>query len=277
MAAKEMPTRPTGNFSFTLAGIGEYVNARAFAEAMRDALDALAAVDQDLSRIDGGSIEWQVVEASTNSPLTMTMRSVPTGSVDYSQPVLDAFMDGIAEIDTLGTIPKNFPPAAVKAIKRFVDACAQTSKATFATLTQRYSPSQRFAKNISKLLESPRIVSATAERPDYVEEGILDGMVENLIGHQSLYFSLYEALNKERIKCFFSAELSELVRSAWMKRVAVEGRIRYSAEGTARDMRATSIRVKPGVGELPQFKGNFINITGGVESSRFVRGLRDDD
>jgi hypothetical protein len=264
-------------FTVTIAGKGENVDAFAFAETLRDALEALREVDESISTVDGGSIKWEIVDATLNSPLTVTLRSAPKVPADFSEPVLRAFLDGIEVIDKEGRAPASFPPSAISAIKRFADHYGNgIGKVTFATKQRRYSPSNRLVINATAL--TAKVQPSVAEPlPDYYEFGEVDGTVENLIGHNELYFSLYDALGGVRIKCTFRQDLSDLVRANWLKRIVASGRIKYSGEGKPKDMRVESIEPKPGRDALPQFKGVYINITGGIESSSYIRELRDDD
>jgi hypothetical protein len=129
---------------------------------------------------------------------------------------------------------------------------------------------------VAVLAQDPRIVKGESALPDYFEHGQLDGTVENLISHNQLYFSLYDALSGARVRCNFTADLSEPIRAAWRKRVVVDGRIRFGGDGSPMEVKVDSVTPKEGRESLPQFKGIYIDITGGIESSQHVRELRDD-
>jgi hypothetical protein len=262
--------------SVTIAGKGERVDALAFAETLRDALEALQLVDEGVSSVDGGSVSWEIVDATLNSPLTVTMSSTPTVAADFSEMVLDVFLDGMEAIDRDGHVPAAFPPPAIGALKRFADHLQNgIGKVTFATKQRRFSPSHRLAEKIHSLTKTG--LQAVVDRPDYFEYGEIDGTVENLIAHNQLYFSLYDSLNGVRVRCNITPDLKETVASNWTKRVIVTGRIKYGPHGNPMEIKVESLAPKPGRESLPQFKGVYIDITGGVESSSFIRGLRDDD
>ena len=125
------------------------------------------------------------------------------------------------------------------------------------------------------MVRKPAVLQAP-ERRDHFEVGAIEGTIENLIGHNELYFSLYDVLTKERVRCNFDARLQEHVRAAWQSRVVVEGRIKHGPDGVPKSMEVSRIVERPSMEGLPQFKDFSVDITGGIESSEFVRGLRDD-
>lgn len=270
-----MPSKPTPDLSVTIAGRGEYVDARSFIETVTDAIDAIEQIDTKLSSVDAGSIKWEVINATVNSPVVLEFHGAPQVVGDFTEPVVETFVGGMEQIDRTGKVPKNFPPEAVNAIARLAHRSDNgISKITFKTKTREYSPSPRLAKRLDAILKTD--VQQAATPSEFVENGNLDGIVENLFGRE-LHFTLYESLSNSRVRCDFPAELSEDARVVWKKRAVVDGLIRYSVDGKPLKMTVTAISLKPSRDTLPQFKGVYLDITGGVESSAYVRGLRDDD
>jgi len=266
------------NLKLTVAGKTEFVDAISFLNTVRDALLALNEVDECVSKIQGGSLEWKIVNATANSPVTFELQSRSTDSMDQSDSILNTFLTGLEQIDRDATAPKEFSLPAVTAIKNFAKNFENgVGKVTFVSRERRYSPSVKLLSNAISIAKNPTKLSDPVAKPPYYEVGVIDGTVENLIGHNRLYFSLFDSLAGNRVKCNFDKTLSETVRQAWQLRVAVEGKIRFSSEGVPQSMWVDSIEVKPSRGDLPQFKGTYMNITGGVLPADYVRSLRDND
>jgi len=263
------------NFQLTVAGKTDFVDAISFLNTARDALLALNKVDECVSKIEGGSLEWKIVNATANSPVTFELQSRSTESIDQSDSILNAFLTGLEQIDRDATAPKEFSLPVVAAIKKFAEHFGNgVGKVTFVSRERRYSPSAKLLSNAISIAGKPTKLSDPVAKPSYYEVGVIDGTVENLIGHNQLYFSLFDSLAGNRVKCNFDKELSETVRQAWKLRVAVEGKIRFSLDGVPLSMRVGSIQFRD---DLPQFKGTYVNITGGMLPADYVRGLRDND
>ena len=56
-------------------------------ETLKDAIMALSEVDQSVSKVDGGSLEWQIVNATANSPVSVVLRGSPKAAEVVSMAV----------------------------------------------------------------------------------------------------------------------------------------------------------------------------------------------
>lgn len=262
-------------FGMKIAGKGEYVGARSFDDTLRDTLDLLQELDRTVSGVAGGTVDWEIVEASVKSPLYIGLAATSQVIGDFSDNIVATAMDGIESLEHHARAPVGFTPKALEAVKRITDHYQNgVIKITFTSPTRTVSPSHRVAENVARIINPPPALEV-APKP-YTEHGSVEGTVENLIGTEH-YFSLYDVLSHKRIKCTFAESLREDVRAGWGKRVIVGGIISYDSDGKVDRVAAISLTVKPDRALLPQFKGKYINITGGVESSAYVRGMRDDD
>jgi len=262
-------------FGLRIAGKGEYVDARAFDDTLRDTLDLLQELDSSVSGVSGGTMEWEVVEASVRSPLFIGLAATSRVIGDFSDNVVTTAIDGIESLEHSSRVPVGFTPKAIEAVQRITNHFKNgVLKITFSSPTRTVSPSHRVADNVAKIINPPQ--APTAAPKSYTEHGSVEGRIENLIGTEH-YFSLYDILSGKRVKCTFPENIREEVRAGWGKRVIVEEIINYDGDGKVERVAATSLILKPDRSLLPQFKGKYINITGGIESSEYVRGMRDDD
>ena len=84
----------------------------------------------------------------------------------------------------------------------------------------------------------------------------------------------------KKTACYFHGEaIEEKVRAGWKHRVVVIGQLQTDkTTGDAEEMRVEDIRILGTRSELPQIDDLLgFDITGGMDSADYVRGLRDDD
>ncbi len=270
-----MAKKSKKKFGLTVAGKGEYVDARSFDETLHDTLDLLREVDRGVSGLESGTTEWEVVEASVKSPLFIGLAARAIVVADYSDQIVDTTLRGIEMLGEQAAVPPGFSPKALAAAKRITDHYENgVLKIQFASATKTVVPMRSVSENVSRIIN--QAAAPTEPQKPYTEHGTVEGKIENLIGTEH-YFSLYDVISGKRLKCTFAEVMREEVRTGWQKRVIVEGLIYYGGDGKAERVAATSLTIKPDRSLLPQFKGKYINITGGIESSTYVRGMRDDD
>jgi hypothetical protein len=265
--------------TFTLAGKGGHLDSKALVESLGDALDILQAVDESVSGVEGGSISWELVKATTNSPLLIAFQPITKKAADFSRQVIRHYIDGFKAIESGDRTPQNFNEIALKKAKHLSEQFDNgLGKITIASGRKKYSPTHRLQTNLNKILEpSVALTPLEIQLREHTEFGEIDGYNSTITDHTQLYFNLYDSLTKECIKCVYDESLIEVVRQSWRKNIVVTGDIRYGGDGKAKHIKVRHIRIKRDRTELPQFKTVAIDITGGIESSAYVRGLRDDD
>lgn len=127
-------------------------------------------------------------------------------------------------------------------------------------------------------LEMPRAANAalSVETKALGEvEGRLESM--NIRGDRSV-FHIYPAVGPDKVECFFPADKLEDARNALTHRIRVRGELTYPAQsGFPRSVKVGSIERLPDDDALPSLmslRGIAPDLTGGLSSEEFVRGLR---
>ncbi|MBI3464997.1 MAG: hypothetical protein HY000_18365 [Planctomycetes bacterium] len=139
---------------------------------------------------------------------------------------------------------------------------------------------KRIAENA--VLALRRIEAEKAKRAgEYVEyievEGHLKELSE-LTGKDKIVIA--DSLTGKKTLCYFRRpDLETKARGAWKHRVSVSGEATVDrSTGELREMEVDELRILRERSELPQMEDlHGIDITGGMESSEYVRGLRDAD
>ena len=134
----------------------------------------------------------------------------------------------------------------------------------------------RNARKAKRVLELER----GTRGPTYAEHGTIEGhlrQLESLAGPKDKIV-IEDDLTGEKILCYFrGAELEQRVREAWKQRVGVSGEITVDRQsGRPQSVEVEEIVVLRQRAELPQMEDlHGIDITGGLDSAEYIRGLRD--
>ncbi len=115
--------------------------------------------------------------------------------------------------------------------------------------------------------------------PTYREHGAVEGrlrQLETLSGERDKLV-IEDDLTGDKIACYFcDAEIERQARNAWKRRVSVSGEITVNrASGNPASVLVEDIRVLRERADLPQMEDLYgIDITHGVESSKYIEGIR---
>lgn len=126
-------------------------------------------------------------------------------------------------------------------------------------------------------LKRRRTMLRILNRRGYYEISTLEGRLETIDVHgKKKVFGIYDVITNHKILCHFDKSILPAVVAALSQRVSVEGMVKFDRSGTPLSINVDNFEVMPGMDELPQFdEGQGINITSGISSEDYVRGLRD--
>jgi hypothetical protein len=238
--------------------------------SLSESLKILRDIDERVSRASRPTLEWLVVSASYNSPLTL--RIIGRKRIDAPVPgrVVDAYLTALNELENGGE-PKDFSESAMESAKDIATLILRdgVSSVEFSAPGQpTVSPSRKLVENVENIIR----------KRYYYEDAMLEGKLETVSIHGDTHFVIYDVLTNHPTKCVIDEVLMRSSFGAIGKRVQVEGKVKYNRSGRPMTMEARSMKPLREASELPQFtEGQSINITGGVESSKYVRRLRDAD
>lgn len=282
--ANDMAAKSKDNLTLRLASQRD-IDAEAFLDVFKSTLDILKEINKKVSEHGTANLQWRIVEAGMNSPIFATITGVSTGHTngEYCPLVVDSFVRGVAHLQDYNTCPPHFTERALlstsalfRSAARGVTGVEYRVDDVIARATKTVSENANFARRV---LEQQRIKRSGK----YVEHGTIEGELRELAGlSREDKIVIIDELTGRSIPCYFkSTGLDVIVRQAWKLRVSVSGDItvnRFSGDYERVDVDEQGIRILRQRAELPQmddFQG--IDITGGLESSEYVRGLRDAD
>jgi hypothetical protein len=279
-----MVGKSTENLTLRLASQRD-VDAEAFLDVFKNTLEVLKEINKEVSEHGETSLQWRIVDAGMNSPIFATITGVSTGrsNTAYCPRVIESFVRGVAHLKNRNTCPPDFNENALtktaalfRSASRGVTGIEYRSSDLIAHATKSVSENANHARRV---LEHERIKRSGK----YVEFGTIEGELKQLTGLANEDKIIIEdELTGHKVSCYFkNASLDSVVRRAWKSRVSVTGEItvdRLSGEYERVDVEENGIRILRNRSDLPQIDDIAgIDITGGVESSEYVRGLRDVD
>lgn len=262
-----------------LASGVEDIDAEAFLDVFRNTLEALRAINREVSEHGTSNVAWRIVDTGLNSPIHATITGVTATSQDgdYGPPVIAAFVRGVAQLEKSKDCPQKFNEDALRHTERLLRSATRgVTLIEFRSGSQTCRATRKVSENAihaRRVLEQKRVKDSGT----YIEYGSIEGYLKGLEEQsRSDKIIIKDALTGQEIPCYFKGADIDL-RKGWKNRVIASGDItvdRLTGEYTRMDVDA--IEIMADRSQLPQMSDlDGIDITGGVESSTYIRGLRD--
>jgi hypothetical protein len=278
----DMAENPQDWLKLELGEVDKIVNADAYAGVFASTLAVLKAINRRLSSHGSETIEWQVIGAGANSPIYATIRGHDQASNDQcGREVVNVFIRGVSHLCKSNTCPEAFDLHSLSEIKRMIDHAAPYGlHPTFSTQTvNRVRMTRTVAKHADHAMKMLR-----HRKDQFCEHGSLEGYLRDLSGSgERDKIVIIDPHTEQETPCNLRtdrlADLEDKVRVAWKHRVGVIGTITVDRR-TRRPAHVVvdDIRILRERSELPQIDDlHGIDITSGMESSEYIRGLRDAD
>ena len=250
-----------------------------YTDFLQNAVATLQELDKESSQFGSETIDWRIVSVGVGSPLYATIRGRASSPKDEgrAKSIVADFVSGIDQLNRgHKRAPKGFSEPALRHLAKMASYVRRLSP-TVRSANKRIELNEDLASNADNAI---KVIGV--ERHRYKEFGSLRGTLKSVaaVREKTDKVMLLERLSGEEIPCYFhNKDIEDEVRKGWKHRVELTGDI-YSDRATGKRNRMVikEIRILPQRGELPQLEDlRGIDITGGVESSEYVRGLRDDD
>ncbi len=250
---------PKAEITIKVTAREDYVPVNSFLTVIGNTLSIL----RDLGHVPGVEepINWKVSAASLKSPLSLTIFS----EAPHSDEIVREYLDVFQQAEKSEALPFNrWNPRTLEKAKQLVSVLNDgVAQVTFSAIgASPVTPTQRVAASVDYLLA-----------PAYEDYGSFEGKLETLSVHGKTRFNIYDPITGRSIQCFFALEKLQDAHSAFNHRVVVSGKAKYSRVGDPVSVLVEDIRVLVGGIKLADLDG--IDITGGIESAMYIRGIRD--
>ena len=255
------------HLTITVEGQKGVVPLDAFLSILQGTRDVLSDIDGAMYPDGGGVARWELSRMALNSPATLSVRAPVTGPAEVVRRELEAFTQGLVALETDGTyIPPYFGRATLVKARRLAEPLrAGIRSIEFATMDGKAAaPSMRLAEHIDALLPRKR-----------VGFGSVRGRLETLSQHKGTSFRVWDA-SGQSVLCSLPPELLPEAALHFGERVVAHGEVQYGDEGLPEKVKVQQVRWIKEPRDLPGFRDlEGIDITAGIDSVEYVRGVRD--
>jgi len=258
-------------------------------DQLRDYFAILEGVEQAIAEDGRNAIEWRVIKATTNSPITIEATAFPR--------------DFAVNIDRRAALVTRQTAFGLDALKRgaerpsyFTDPVLQRAEKLFARVTNGLAETRiDYGKELPSLDITFQVAKSaiantrnvlTPKQKSYQELGSIEGNVQRIerdgFGRRVMFVRY--RMNGEIIKCLVSGEAEKelenhQIKDVWrFRRVQVYGMLHYRGVNDLREVEAIRIKFMPERNELPTVDEIIDpHFTGGLKSEEYLARLRDGD
>lgn len=250
------------------------ISIEAFQEAVVNFVRVLHEVDEAIS--GRRSVRWRLAELRRGSPAVLTWVGEPRRAPkakgparDYSPAVGDMTISGMEKLERGEGRPDGFTDDALDATKRLAHLRARggiTSVAIAGESDRRKRPktldlTERAAAAVNDLIG-----------PKYTAIGSVEGILQGINSHGTLYFAVYDSIWGGRVKCDIPLDLKPKALNAFDKRVLVRGMVSTDVAGHPRYVKVEDIDEFPVRDELPQsLRGIDPDYTDGLAVEEYLK------
>ena len=269
-----------------------------FIELLGQTISILRDLDANISESENGNLDWEIVAASLNSPLSLSVESRSDLGINNGREVINAYLYGVNGLDKKETeLPPFFTTENLRkanSLKSFFTqgitkiSFSGSDGETITTTKTTFEHAKIIIENNTEQDEdalgnenSPEVSFVLTQVQRIKEKATLVGKLEVVSVHgKQPHFVIFDPLTKKKIDCYFDEQYFEEIQamlSLEPYRVQVTGKARYDKNGNPTSIRVEQFRRLRNQKDLPQFKDlAHINLTSGVDPTEYIRRLRDE-
>ena len=232
------------------------ISIESFREAIVNFIKLLHEVDETVSGGDR-SVRWKLADLRRGSAAILTWVGEPRPPRTKKERVRDLapivgeeVIAGMEKLERGEGRPVVFSDDALDATKRLAHLRTRRGITGLAIAGENADGKKRL-----RILDVTERVAATVNDligPKYIATGSVEGMLQVINSHGTLYFSVYDSIWGGRVRCDIPEGLKAKAISAFDKRVLVRGIVSTDAAGHPRHVKAEDIEELPSREQLPQ-------------------------
>ncbi|HET7460882.1 MAG TPA: hypothetical protein VFJ82_06530 [Longimicrobium sp.] len=214
-------------------------------EATARVLSILKDVDARATGVEDGSLDWVIKDMRSGSAVFEVYAEAKGESTPVwaAETVVNRFKVGMRQVIETGERPDYFSEYAMRRAFELTSILGENGIQAF-----------RFGTNGDSVELLPSMRKAVKETLEgrYRSIGSVEGQIDSLSAHEEPFFcTVYTALTKEPVRCYFNAPLLQDVYDNFRRRVTIHGVFTTRADGEVTSMRASRIEPFPEEDELP--------------------------
>jgi hypothetical protein len=245
------------------------ITAHAFLAAIDNSLKILIDLDSGISGEPRGTLDWLIARLGVGS-LTVELESRSRIESRNTGPeVARHFVEGLRQIEQLGTSPPYLSEQGMVRAARLVKLIGREGAAGLAVtdLSETAELSAKAAVNIDQLLRTRRRAI-----------GSVRGKIETVSIHRGQKFIIYLSRTHKAVTCRISdPQLLKEAAKVMGRRVLASGTVHYNAKNEPMRVDVEQLRVFREENELPgisELAGSDPDFTGGLSTKEYIREMR---
>lgn len=250
-------------------GKGEPVDATDFVDFLAGSLTTLRKLEQSESPGTRPRIEYTLVDLKIGSATVAIRGEAPSTAPVRPESIAQAFAEGLVALEggVLGLL--GYEPDIQRSFERLVRPLKRGLRSVSVAVGEQRI--ELLAERFKDVALEPDLETASM--------GSFSGFIDAINVHTEPIFYLYPVVGPSRIRCVFDRTLLESVRDALKHYATVYGLIEtYEGNPFPALIVVERVEINPPESELPTLGslwGIAPDLTGGIESTAFVRQLRD--
>jgi len=276
--------------TFSISGRGPETDAPTVSDLVAqlgDYFDLLGIIEETLADDSQSAIQWRVVQASMNSPLSFTIEAFARQyavNVDRrADAVVLHTLAGLQQIQVSSERPPLFPERALQKAERIFERVTNGLDQTQITGDQPGLPSVDLTPSTARIAAKNVRTMLQPSGKAYREVGSIEGYVQSVDedGWRRRIVQLKHRLTGDTVKCVVTGEAQQEfaqreIRDVWRhQRVSCFGTIHFKAPGLINYLEAYKVRFLRTRSELPDIDDIIDpNFTGGMRTEDYLEWLR---
>src|SRR3954452_22427005 len=257
-------------------------------EQVRDYFEILRGVEEAVAEDGSNAIEWRIVAATTNSPITFEAKAFPHDfgvNVDNRAEIVARHTAlGLQQLEQKGERPPYFTDRVLARAERLFARVTNGLERTtvfYGDDLPRLDVTPAIARRAS---ENVRTVLKPDSRPPYEELGSIEGFVEKIEkdGWGKPVVRLRVRVTGDTVKCFvrgnaLKAFEDRQIGDVWRgRRVQLFGMLKFKGLGALSQIDADEVRFMRTGAELPSIDDILDEgFTGGLSTEEYLMRVRD--
>jgi len=250
-----------------LTGKTDDVPVASFLRVVEETVKALRAVANRDERQPPPRMRWDVIGASKQSPLSLTV--APRSAADHSA-AARRLIQGVRGVEQGDVLPPGFSLQALRSLRCAVGVLDDgVESIEFEAGGEKVTATDQFRMNATRIV----LRTLRVHRVRTTMRGILDTLTVK--GDVPVFF-IRDRLRGRNVACRFSRDQLDEVKAALGSRVAVWGQARFSKEDDPTSIKVEDFRILPSMDQTIRLdQMTSVDITNGVDPAEYIRRLRD--
>lgn len=257
-----------------IVGKSDDIDVSPFVHVLQTTVGLLKDLEANISPESANKARWRIEQVTKGGPLKVI---VSPNVLELNPEVLPTFLNGLRLLeDGHDVVPDHFHEEQLNKTKSIVAVLSDKSLDGIARIT--YSSPNAGTTDVA-VTPTLRMMSHIEMMigPHYERWASFEGTLEVVNFHGTKReFNIYDVITNRKIICSIAPDLQERVPVALLKRVQVYGIAKFNRENKPLSIKVERFKVYRTRAELPQLRDlTGIDITGGQDSTVYVRSLRD--